>query len=63
MEEIFNKNMAYGQKYIIGILDGIYTETKSLTKISIENALEYLAFGKGFVMDRIRDARNLNKNL
>ena len=55
--------MAYGQKYIIGILDGIYTETKSLTKISIENALEYLAFGKGFVMDRIRDARNLNKNL
>ena len=32
-------------------------------KISTENALEYLALGKGFVMDRIGDARNLNKNL
>ena len=28
-----------------------------------QNALEYLAFGKGFVMDRIGDARNLNYNL
>ena len=35
-------------------------QTKSLTNISTENALEYLAFGKGFVMDRIGDARNLN---
>ena len=38
-------------------------QTKSLTNISTENALEYLAFGKGFVMDRIGDARNLNENL
>ena len=35
-------------------------QTKSLTKISTENALEYLAFGKGFYGDRIGDARNLN---
>ena len=43
-------------------LDGIYAETKSLTKISIENALEYLAFGENFIMDRLT-ARNLNENL
>ena len=37
-------------------------QTKSLTKISTENALEYLAFGDEFIMDRLT-ARNLNKNL
>ena len=37
--------------------------SESLTKISDQNALEYLASGKGFVMDRIGDARNLNENL
>ena len=52
--------MAYGQKSIIGSsefirnLYGIYTETKSLTKILDENALEYLASGKGFILDRLR---------
>ena len=33
---------------------------KIFKKISTENALEYLAFGKGFIVDRIGDARNLN---
>ena len=36
---------------------------KIFKKISTENALEYLASGKGFILDRIGDARNLNKNL
>ena len=31
-------------------------------KISTENALEFLASGKGFIMDRLT-ARNLNENL
>ena len=34
-------------------------ELKSLNKNPKQNALEYLAFGKGFIMDRIGDARNL----
>ena len=34
--------------YYHRILDGIYTETKSLKKILTENALEHLAFGEGF---------------
>ena len=38
----------------------VYLQTKSLTKIINQNALEFLAFGKGFIMDRIGDARNLN---
>ena len=46
-------------------------DLKSLIKILDQNALEYLASGKGFVMDRIRDARifgavraeNKSKNL
>ena len=38
-------------------------KTKSLTRILDENALEYLASRKDFVMDRIGDARNLNENL
>ena len=37
-------------------------QTKSLTNISTENALEYLAFGKNFNGDRLT-ARNLNENL
>ena len=36
---------------------------KSLTKIFDQNALEFLAFGEGFILDRIGDARNLNENL
>ena len=54
--------MAYGQKSIIGSSEfrRNYTEIKSLTKILDQNALEYLAFGKDFILDRIGDARNLN---
>ena len=52
--------MAYGQKSIIGSsefrrnLYGIYTEIKSLTKILDENALEFLASGRNFIMDCLR---------
>ena len=45
-------------------------QTKSLTKISTENALEYLAFGDEFIMDRLTArifgavrAENKSKNL
>ena len=36
---------------------------KIFKKILTENALEFLAFGEGFILDRIGDARNLNENL
>ena len=39
------------------------TNNRFLTKILDQNALEYLAFGKDFIGDRIGDARNLNQNL
>ena len=42
---------------------GLWPEIIIFKKISTENALEYLAFGKGFYGDRIGDARNLNENL
>ena len=42
---------------------GLRPEIIIFKKISTENALEFLASGKGFILDRIRDARNLNKNL
>ena len=32
-------------------------------KISTENAQQYVALQEGFIMDRIIDARNLEKNL
>ena len=44
-------NMAYGQK---SICHSGRLKTKSLTKILTENALEYIAFGKDFIMDRLR---------
>ena len=43
-------------------LDGIYTETKSLKKILTENALEFLAFGKGLLGIALQ-ARHPNYNL
>ena len=52
--------MAYGQK---SIYHSGRQLIKSLTKILTENALEYLAFGDEFIMDRIGDARNLNENI
>ena len=58
------------KSFLLGTLTGdmtrgqvFVTPRESLTKISTENALEYLASGKGFILDRIGDARNLNKNL
>ena len=39
-------------------LDGIYAEIKSLTKILDQNALEFLAFGKGFIMDRLTGSKS-----
>ena len=57
--EIFNK---YGLRPEI-ICNSGRQQTKSLTKIPNQNALEFLASGKDFVMDRIGDARNLNENL
>ena len=42
---------------------GLWPEIIIFKKISTENALEYLASGKGFIVDRIGDARNLNYNL
>ena len=36
------------------ILDGVYAETKSLIKILDQNALAFLASGKGFILDRLR---------
>ena len=56
LEEIFFK-MLLRKKYC-GF--AVYLQIKSLTKIIDQNTLEFLAFGKGFIMDRIGDARNLN---
>ena len=49
--EIFNE-MLLRKKYFRDLQ--IISLTKSLTKISTENALEYLASGEGFIMDRLR---------
>ena len=59
LEEIFYE-MLLRKKYC-GF--AVYLQIKSLTKIIDQNALEFLAFGEGFILDRIGDARNLNKNL
>ena len=42
--DVASQEIIYHSKWI---------KTKSLTKISTENALEYLASGKGFVLDRL----------
>ena len=56
LEEIFVE-MLLRKKYC-GF--AVYLQIKSLTKIIDQNALEFLAFGEGFILDRIGDARNLN---
>ena len=56
LEEIFYE-MLLRKKYC-GF--AVYLQIKSLTKIIDQNALEFLAFGEGFILDRIGDARNLN---
>ena len=55
LEEIFYE-MLLRKKYC-GF--AVYLQIKSLTKIIDQNALEFLAFGENFIMDRIGDARNL----
>ena len=50
-------------RILVGILVEDYgREEKSKIKISTENTLEYLASVDELKMDRIVDARNLNKN-
>ncbi|OYP38056.1 hypothetical protein CIK90_06940 [Prevotella sp. P5-126] len=56
LEEILFK-MLLRKKYCGFAVD---LQIKSLTKIIDQNALEFLAFGEGFILDRIGDARNLN---
>ena len=58
LEEILFK-MLLRKKYC-GFAD--YLQIKSLTKIIDQNALEFLAFGENFIMDRLT-ARNLKQNL
>ena len=53
LEEIFYE-MLLRKKYC-GF--AVYLQIKSLTKIIDQNALEFLAFGEGFILDRIGDAR------
>ena len=56
-QEIFGGNlfkMLLRKKYC-GF--AVYLQIKSLTKIIDQNALEFLAFGEGFILDRIGDAR------
>ena len=42
---------------------GLWPEIIIFKKISTENAQQYVAFGEGFILDRIGDARHLNENL
>ena len=58
LEEIFYE-MLLRKKYC-GF--AVYLQIKSLTKIIDQNALEFLAFGENFIMDRLT-ARNLKQNL
>ena len=62
-QEIFGGNLFKEVAYARNNLKFREAANKIFKKISTENALEYLALGKGFVMDRIGDARNLNENL
>ena len=62
-QEIFGGNLFKEVAYARNNLKFREAANKIFKKISTENALEYLASGKGFILDRIGDARNLNKNL
>ena len=61
-QEICGGNLVYEVASQEIICNSGRQQTKSLTNISTENALEYLAFGKNFNGDRLT-ARNLNENL
>ena len=53
LEEIFNKIWPVARN------NSTAYKPKSLNENPKQNALEYLAFGEGFILDRIGDARNL----
>ena len=61
--EIFGGNLFKEVAYARNNLKFREAANKIFKKISTENALEFLASGEGFILDRIGDARNLNKNL
>ena len=58
-QEIFGGNLVKEVAYARNNLKFREAANKIFKKISTENALEYLASGKGFVLDRLT-ARNLN---
>ena len=60
--EIFNKIWPEARNQSSDLRRNLYGK-KIFKKILTENALEYLAFGEDFILDRIGDARNLNENL
>ena len=59
LEEIFNKIWPEARNQSSDLRRNLYGN-KIFKKILTENALEFLAFGKGFIGDRIGDARNPN---
>ena len=59
LEEIFNKIWPEARNQSSDLRRNLYGN-KIFKKILTENALEYLASGKGFIGDRIGDARNPN---
>ena len=60
--ESFSVSSVCSVDYYHRILDGIYTETKSLKKILTENALEHLAFGENIIMDRLTGSTSKRKS-
>ena len=67
LKKIFNQNFFRVFRVFRGLLSSEFRRNlygnKIFKKILTENALEFLAFGEGFILDRIGDARNLNENL
>ena len=61
-QEIFGGNLFKEVAYARNNLKFREAANKIFKKISTENALEFLASGKGFIMDRLT-ARNLNEKL
>ena len=53
-QEIFGGNLFKEVAYARNNLKFREAANKIFKKISTENALEFLAFGKGFIMDRLR---------
>ena len=62
LEEIFFKEWPEARNQSSDLRRNLYGN-KIFKKILTENALEFLASGKGFIGDRIGDARHPNENL